>query len=97
MGSFPRLLVADLLIEDVGVDLQRLPGGGSTRPAELEDAESVSLKLLDSGGDVAPLAAALLLRAPEDGAAEAGGVPRGRGGTAALQHLVPVRAVASAT
>ena len=95
MAGLPLLLVADLLIENVGVDFQHLAGGVATAAsAQLEDAQSVSLKLPDSWWDVGAVTAPLLLRAPEDGTAEPSGVNGGLGGPArSLQHLVPVCAV----
>ena len=63
MVASPILLVANLGVQDAGVDLQHLAGDLTTGPAELEDAEAVSLELPDSGWNVVAVAPALLLRA----------------------------------
>ena len=82
----------------MGVNLQHLAGDRAMGPAELKDAEAVSLELPNSRGDTVSVTPALLLHAAQDGTAEPRGVEGSSGGAAAaLQHLVPVRASATPT
>ena len=82
-GWLPLLLVANLAVQDVGVDLQHVAGDLARGPAELEDPEAVRLELPNSRGNTVAIPSTLLLRTAQNGTAEARRVDGRGGGTAA--------------
>ena len=73
MAGFPLLLVANLTGQDVGVDLQHMAGGLAMGPAELKDAEAMSLELPNSRWNTVAISSTLLFRTTQEGTAEPGG------------------------
>ena len=82
MAGLPLLLVANLAVQDVGVDLQHVAGDLARGPTEFEDSEAVSLELPNSRGDTVAITPTLLLRTAQDGTAESWRVDGSSGSTA---------------